>query len=76
MTENERPLTVEDLDKVLANPFYCMEIHPSMCEPHEPLVTADTWIKSAMKSIAEDADGGERFLLNLLDNLKGNFITN
>jgi hypothetical protein len=63
-----------DVEKMLSNPFYCLpKIAPIFIEEHEPLVTEEQWIKAGAKSIKEI--GAEKFLSNLLENLKGNYPT-
>ncbi len=64
-------LTEEQFKKSLANPFYAITIHESLCAEHEPMVTKDEWVKSAMQSIKND--GVEVFLHRLLDVLEGNY---
>ncbi len=68
----EDKLTIEQLQRILANPFYCINMHPSITIEHEPLISEEIWIKSAVKSIEEK--GAEVFLKNLLENLKGNSV--
>ena len=68
----DKELTVDDLRRMLANPFYCIEIHPSMAVTHEPLITEDVWIAGAVNSIKEI--GADAFLKELLENLKGNCV--
>lgn len=70
--EKNNELTIEELRRILANPFYCMVIDEDMCVPHQPLVTEELWIKSAVKGIQEN--GAEVFLKDLLENLKGNYV--
>lgn len=69
------PLTVDDVGKIMANPFYCMNINPEMTAPHEPMITEEIWIEVAVKSIAEDGDGGRKFMRHLIENLKGNHVS-
>ena len=64
--------TKRDLELMFANPFYCININPNMCEPHPTLVNEADWIKAALVSINEL--GAEKFLTNLLDNLKGKYV--
>jgi len=68
----EDKLTIEQLQRILANPFYCINMHPAITIEHEPLISEEIWIKSAVKSIEEK--GAEVFLKNLLENLKGNSV--
>jgi len=64
-------LTTEQLKKIMANPFYCINIHPIMCEKHEVMIDKETWKKCANRFIHEE--GIDEFLDNLLDNLEWNF---
>lgn len=68
-----QPLTVEELQRILSNPFYAINIHPSHCEEHKPLVTEEMWIQAGVQSIKEG--GAEKYLRNLLENLKGNYVS-
>lgn len=63
---------MENVERMLANPFYCITINKIFAEKHEPLITEELWIKAAIKSIEES--GAEKFLKELLENLKGNYI--
>jgi hypothetical protein len=65
-------LTIENLRRIIANPFYCINMYPDITIPHEPLISEETWIKSAKRSIEEN--GAEVFLKELLENLKGNSV--
>lgn len=67
-------MSERDLDKIIANPFYCLTVHEDLTIPHKPLITEQIWIEAAMKSIAEDRDGGKKFLTYLVSNLKGKFV--
>ena len=71
---NKGELSVRDLQRILANPFYCIKIDPSTCVKHPALISEEKWIKAAINCIKEDKDGGKKFLTNLLENLKGNYI--
>lgn len=73
-TEGE-PLSVEMFNRIIANPFYCMTVDQNMSIPHEPLVSEETWIQAGVKSIEQDGDNGRKFLTNLLENLKGNYVS-
>lgn len=64
-------LTEDQFKKILANPFYAINIHKIFCMEHEPMVTKDEWVKSAMQSIKEE--GAEVFLHRLLEVLEGNY---
>ena len=71
--ENNK-LTIEELKLIIANPFYCTNIHPSMAELHEPLISEEEWIKAGVKSIEEN--GAEEFLKLLIKNLNGGYVSN
>lgn len=60
-----------EIARIIANPFYAINIDQSLCEKHEPLIDEKTWIKTAKRLIEED--GIDLFLWNLLENLKGNY---
>ena len=62
----------QESDRMFSNPFYCMTIDETMCTPHEPLITEETFISVGVKLIAEI--GAEAYLKNLLENLKGNYV--
>lgn len=65
-------LTVAGVSRMLANPFYAINISPAIAQAHETIVSEDKWIKSAIVSIEQD--GAEKFLLDLLENLKWNYV--
>lgn len=54
--------------KILANPFYAINIHPALHFEHEPIISEEQWIATATRVIAEE--GSETFLRTLLDALK------
>jgi hypothetical protein len=56
---------------MLGNPFYAINIDPTLAEPHEPLIDEETWIQANVRQV-EDL-GSEAYLRNLLSILKGNF---
>ena len=45
-----------------------------LSEKHDLLVSEEDWIKVGVKLI--DELGSEKYLMNLLENLKGNYIDN
>jgi hypothetical protein len=61
-----------DVTRLLANPFYCINISPSMAVSHPILISEDMWISTAEKLI--ERAGARAFLIHLLENLKGNYI--
>lgn len=58
----------KDLEKIFANPFYAINILPSLCLEHEPLVSKETWIKANARLI--DEIGKEEWLKQLLNVLE------
>ena len=65
--------TPGDVNAMVINPFYAIEIEPSLAEPHEPLVSEDQWVAANIK-VLEDI-GAEAYFRSLLSVLKGNFPT-
>lgn len=65
-------LNDNDISRVIANPFYAINIDPSLCLEHETLISEEIWISAAINSINEL--WVEAFLKDLLENLKWNFI--
>jgi hypothetical protein len=63
--------TEGDVNALLGNPFYAIEIDPVLAEPHPPLVSEEKWIAANVKTIEEI--GPEAYLRNLLSILKGNY---
>ena len=69
-----KKLTVKDLGRIIANPFYCLsQIHPAFSSEHKIMITEEEWIKCGVNSIKEN--GAEEYLRNLLENLKGNYVS-
>ena len=58
--------------RILTNPFYAVNMPPIMSEPHETMITEDQFIAVGSKLISQI--GPEKYLKNLLENLKGNFF--
>lgn len=74
MTEVDS-LLLEEKEKILTNPFYCLrQISPELSVDHEVLISEEEWVKSNVNYI--NVAGPEKFLKNLLENLKGNFVRN
>lgn len=65
--------TPGDVNAMLGNPFYAINIDPTLAEPHEPLVSEDLWVEANVRQIEEL--GAEPYLHNLLSILKGNYPT-
>lgn len=58
----------KELEKMFANPFYAINILPSLSLEHEPMVSKETWVKANAKMI--DEIGKEEWLKRLLDVLE------
>ena len=71
---NGGQLSEEDVRRIIANPFYCVEIDASMSLSHPTMISEKMFIEAGVKIIAEDGDGGKKYLKSLLENLKGNFV--
>jgi hypothetical protein len=68
-----RPLTDEEISKIVANPFYCLSsVNPIFAQHHETLISEEMWIEAAAAAVQNM--GAERFLRLLLENLKGNYV--
>lgn len=64
----------QSLQRILSNPFYCLEsVCPIYAQEHEPLISEKEWIGANVQLIKEI--GSEKFLIHLLENLKGNYVT-
>jgi hypothetical protein len=68
-----RNWTPADLAAALGNPFYAINIDPSLAEPHPPLVSEDDWVTANARTL--EKIGPEPYLRNLLSILKGNYPT-
>jgi hypothetical protein len=61
-----------DIARMLMNPFYAIDINPSLALPHEPLISEEEWIAVNLQMIADI--GPESFLRTLLHVLKGGYL--
>lgn len=78
-------LSMEDLKRIMVDPFYAINVHEGMCAKHEPMITKEQWIKVAIINITQDDDGNNyeyddellqslnEWLTRLLDVLEGNY---
>ena len=62
--------TPGDVNAMVINPFYAIQIAPSLAEPHEPMVSEDQWVAAKLK-VPEEI-GAEAYLRSMLSVLKGN----
>lgn len=58
----------KETEEMFANPFYAINILPSLCLEHEPMVSKETWIKANAGMI--DEIGKEEWLKRLLSALE------
>lgn len=58
----------DELKKVLANPYYAINLDASLGEEHEPIISEEDWVKANAKLIKEI--GEEDWLYRLLDALR------
>jgi hypothetical protein len=58
----------QDTKEMFANPFYAVNISPSLITEHEPMVSKEQWIKVNAKLI--DELGKEEWLKRLLSVLE------
>jgi hypothetical protein len=72
--KGDQPLTIEDLGRILANPYYCVNFNEGLIGEHPFLVGEEEWVEVNTKVIKQDGDNGKKFLRNLLEVLKGNYI--
>ncbi|GAA2969865.1 hypothetical protein [Actinokineospora diospyrosa] len=61
--------TPAEVVKVVANPFYAIEMDPTLALPHKPLMDEEKWIQANIRLVREL--GPENYLRNLLAILKG-----
>jgi len=64
--------TVDDVQRLIANPFYAITCHPMLSTPHEPLMSREEWI-AANTRLVNDL-GPARYLRLLLDVLEGGYV--
>jgi hypothetical protein len=57
------------IQHMLINPYYAINIHPSLADEHPPLVEKDMWIQTNINLM--DELGAERRLKQLLAVLQG-----
>lgn len=70
MKNNE--LNIEDFKSIMANPFYAINIAPTLAGHHKTMISKEEWVKIAIRNITEDDDGvslgyDEALLENLTD---------
>lgn len=67
-------LSPDELAKVFMNPFYAIDIAPSLIGEHEKAVTKDEWVQGNMKVIEEI--GLDKWLHGILDVLETGGVGN
>ena len=60
------------VELIVANPFYAIQIAPTLCEPHPRLISREQWITANERMIAEL--GPRRWLERLLSCLEGHYV--
>ena len=65
--------TEKDVEGILTNPFYAIQLHPTLCVEHPPIVSREQWIAANARMIKEM--GARAWLARLLDVLEGDFPT-
>ncbi len=60
--------TAGDVAGIITDPFHAINFDPSVCEPHEPTVAEDVWVKTNVRAIEEL--GAEQWLRVLLTTLQ------
>jgi hypothetical protein len=58
-----------DTINMLINPFYAINIDPSLADEHDPLVSEEQWVQANLKLI--DEIGAHEWLQHLLAVLQG-----
>jgi hypothetical protein len=58
-----------DAVNMLINPYYVINIQPSLAEDHEPVVSQEKWVQANLKLI--DEIGAHEWLQHLLAVLQG-----
>jgi len=64
--------TPELVAKLMANPFYAIDIAPELALPHEPILSEEMWVAANVRAIEEI--GAEAWLQNLLSVLQGDYV--
>ena len=59
----------DDLEDIILNPFYAVNLDPMFAQRHVPLVSEQMWIDANARMLKEL--GPEAYLRRLLDVLKG-----
>ena len=62
-----------DVKAMIVNPFYAVNIVPTLCAEHEPIVDRDQWVQANARLIGEM--GAEVWLNLLLDVLESGGVT-
>ena len=70
----ETKISEAELIRIFTNPFYAINIHPELALDHPFIVSEEEFVRVAVNLIKEI--GVEEYVKNMLENLKGNYITN
>ena len=63
----------DDITKLIINPFYAINIAEGLFGDHPPIVTEEQWVKC--NTVAIEKLGAEAWLTQLLEVLKGGYVT-
>jgi hypothetical protein len=64
--------TEADVQRTLANPYYCLSNWTTCEDKHEAIISEEEWIDAGAKLIRKM--GAKKYLRLLLDNLKTNHV--
>ena len=64
--------TVEDVQRVLINPFYAITLASGLCLDHAPIVTREEWVQANAYLIEQM--GAEAWLERLLEGLEADLL--
>jgi hypothetical protein len=67
-------MDAEQIQHMLINPYYAINIEPDMVSEHEPVIPEATWVQANMRLI--DEIGSKEWLERLLTVLQGDYPRN
>jgi len=79
-------LSMHDFKKLMANPYYAINIDPDLATLHEPMISKKEWATIMARNILEDEDGDKiaiedlegsivEWMIRLLEVLEGDFVS-
>lgn len=78
-------MNIDGLQRIFGNPFYAINIDPSLAFEHQTMITKDEWVEVNLRTMLEDDNGNKyavseeaienikSWLYRLLDILEGNY---